>query len=112
MQGVWHELSPGGRQVDESESLIAERNFRIALAGCGRISKNHFDAIAQVDGLELAAVCDVEADRARRAGEQWNVPYFTSFEKMLAAADADVVTIATPSGLHAEQGILAAEAGK
>jgi UDP-N-acetyl-2-amino-2-deoxyglucuronate dehydrogenase len=92
--------------------LTAERNFRIALAGCGRISKNHFEAIAQVDGLELAAVCDVEGDRARRAGEQWNVPYFTSFEKMLAEGNADVVTIATPSGLHAEQGIIAAEAGK
>jgi UDP-N-acetyl-2-amino-2-deoxyglucuronate dehydrogenase len=31
---------------------------------------------------------------------------------MLKEADADVVTIATPSGLHAEQGVAAARAGK
>jgi UDP-N-acetyl-2-amino-2-deoxyglucuronate dehydrogenase len=92
--------------------VSADQNFRIALSGCGRISKNHFEAIDQIDGLELAAVCDVETDRARSAGERWNVPYFTSYEKMLAEGGADVVTIATPSGLHAEQGIAAAEAGK
>jgi UDP-N-acetyl-2-amino-2-deoxyglucuronate dehydrogenase len=40
------------------------------------------------------------------------VPYFTSYEKMLEEVQADVVTIATPSGLHAEQGVMAAKAGK
>jgi UDP-N-acetyl-2-amino-2-deoxyglucuronate dehydrogenase len=92
--------------------VTADKKFRIALAGCGRISKNHFEAIGQVNGLELVGVCDVDAERASRAGEQWKVPYFTSYEKMLAESGADVVTIATPSGLHAEQGIVAAEAGK
>jgi UDP-N-acetyl-2-amino-2-deoxyglucuronate dehydrogenase len=92
--------------------LPADKTFRLGLVGCGRISKNHFDAISQVDGLELVAVCDMEAERARKAGEEQGVPYFTSLEKMLAGTDCDVVTIATPSGLHAEQGVLAAEAGK
>ncbi|MFL5584918.1 MAG: Gfo/Idh/MocA family protein [Gemmatimonadaceae bacterium] len=86
--------------------------FRIALVGCGRISKNHFEAIEKVDGLELCAVCDADAARAEQAGTQWGVPWFTSYEKMLKDAKADVVTIATPSGLHAEQGVAAAHAGK
>ena len=30
--------------------------FRVALVGCGRISRNHFDAIAKVDGLSMSAV--------------------------------------------------------
>ena len=91
--------------------MSAQKNFRIALVGCGRISKNHFEAIGQIDGLDLVAVSDVDAERAKRAGEEWKVPYFSSYEKMLAESNADVVTIATPSGLHAEQGIAAAEAG-
>ena len=86
--------------------------MRIALVGCGRISANHFEAIARVDGLELATVCDVVESRAREAGEKLGVPWFTSYEKMLAEADCDAVTIATPSGLHPQQGILAARAGK
>lgn len=86
--------------------------IRIALAGCGRISANHFAAIAAVDGLALSAVCDTDAARAKAAGEAQGVPWFTSYEKMLAEAECDAVTIATPSGLHPAQGITAAEAGK
>jgi len=88
------------------------KSFRIALVGCGRISKNHFEAIDKIDGLELVAVCDTDPERAKQAGEERNVPYFTSYERMLAESKADVVTIATPSGLHPEQGVAAAKAGK
>ncbi|HEY5022739.1 MAG TPA: Gfo/Idh/MocA family oxidoreductase [Gemmatimonadaceae bacterium] len=92
--------------------MSPEKTFRIALVGCGRISKNHFEAIDKIDGLELVAVCDADPERAKRAGEEWKVPWFTSYEKMLAESNADVVTIATPSGLHPEQGVAAANAGK
>jgi UDP-N-acetyl-2-amino-2-deoxyglucuronate dehydrogenase len=91
---------------------VAGKTFRIALVGCGRISKNHFEAIDKIDGLELVAVSDADPERAKRAGLEWKVPYFSSYEKMLAESNADVVTIATPSGLHPEQGIAAAKAGK
>ena len=86
--------------------------FRIALVGCGRISRNHLDAIRNVDGLRLTAVGDSDEGRAREAGEAAGVPWFTSYSEMLARADADIVTIATPSGLHAMHGIAAAKAGK
>jgi UDP-N-acetyl-2-amino-2-deoxyglucuronate dehydrogenase len=92
--------------------VSSEKTFRVALVGCGRISKNHFEAIEQIDGLALAAVCDVDPDRAAQAGAQGNVPHYSSYEKMLKESNADVVTIATPSGLHAEQGVAAALAGK
>jgi UDP-N-acetyl-2-amino-2-deoxyglucuronate dehydrogenase len=92
--------------------VSAEKKFRIALIGCGRISKNHFEAIDQIDGLELVAVCDSDSERAEQAGKQWGVPHYTSYEKILKESKTDIVTIATPSGLHAEQGIEAANAGK
>lgn len=88
------------------------QTFRIGLVGCGRISKNHFDAIGKVDGLSLAAVCDTEVERARRAGEEHGVPWYRALDEMLRAGDFDVVTICTPSGLHSAQGIAAAHAGK
>ena len=88
------------------------RGFRIGLVGCGRISKNHFDAIAKVDGLELAAVCDTDVERARQAGETYGVPSYRALDEMLRAGDFDVVAICTPSGLHSPQGIAAARAGK
>jgi UDP-N-acetyl-2-amino-2-deoxyglucuronate dehydrogenase len=86
--------------------------IRIALVGCGRISRNHFEAIEKIDGLELAAVCDVVADRARAAGERYGVPWFEAFDEMLGSARSDAVALCTPSGLHPKHGILAASAGK
>jgi UDP-N-acetyl-2-amino-2-deoxyglucuronate dehydrogenase len=91
---------------------VSAGEFRIALVGCGRISRNHFEAIARVEGLRLVAVCDVVEERARGAGEANGVPWFTSYEKMLAEAPCDVVAVCTPSGLHPRHGILAAQAGK
>ncbi len=91
---------------------MTKRTFDIALVGCGRISKNHFEAIAETEGLRLAAVCDVEADRARAAGEQYGVPWFSSLDDLLRDAACDIVAVCTPSGLHAPHGIAAARAGK
>ena len=90
----------------------AAASTRVALVGCGRISRNHFAAIERVDGLALSAVCDVAPERARQAGEEQGVPWFTSYEGMLAEAPLDAVAICTPSGLHPSHGILAARAGK
>ena len=86
--------------------------FRIALAGCGRISRNHLEAIKKIDGLELVAVCDVVAERARAAGTDFGVPSFKAYDEMLSTVQCDVVALATPSGLHPQLGILAARAGK
>jgi UDP-N-acetyl-2-amino-2-deoxyglucuronate dehydrogenase len=86
--------------------------FRVALAGCGRISRNHVEAIQRIDGLELVAACDVIEERARSIAEPLGIPWFTGYEKMLSEVDCDVVTIATPSGYHPSQGVLAARAGR
>ena len=86
--------------------------LRVALIGCGRISRNHFDAVAKVDGLAMSAVCDVVEARAREAGEELGVPWFTSYETMLREAPCEIVVVATPSGLHPEHGIQAARAGR
>ncbi len=85
---------------------------RIALVGCGRISRNHFDAIAKIPELQLVAVCDVVEARAREAGTREDVPWFTSYAKMLEHTPCDVVALCTPSGLHPQHGILAARAGR
>src|SRR5205823_8333650 len=56
--------------------------------------------------------CDVIEDRARAAGEKNGVAWFTYYGEMLAKSDSDIVVVATPSGLHPEHGVKAAEAGK
>ncbi len=86
--------------------------LRVAVVGCGRISRNHFEAIRRVDDLQLVGVADTVLERAVNAGVAYDVPAFDSLRAMLDAVECDIVTIATPSGMHPAQGIDAAEAGK
>ncbi len=92
--------------------MSSPSEFRVALVGCGRIAGTHFEALSKISALRLTAVCDILPERAKAAGEQYGVPRFTSYEKMLAEAQCDIVAICTPSGLHAQHGILAAKAKK
>ena len=87
--------------------------LNIALIGCGRISKNHFEAIAQQEDAQVVACCDIIPERAKEAAEKYNIPFGTTkYEEMLKRDDIDLISICTPSGLHPEHGILAARAGK
>ena len=87
--------------------------LNIGLIGCGRISKNHFEAIASQPDAQCIACCDIIADRAQAAAEKNNIPNWTAtYEDMLSNPDIDLISICTPSGLHPEHGIQAAHAGK
>jgi UDP-N-acetyl-2-amino-2-deoxyglucuronate dehydrogenase len=100
------------RRQDSREDRLSTDNFRVALVGCGRISKNHVDAIARIDGLSLVAACDDNMDRARSIADPLGIPAYTDLATMLREAECDVVSICTPSGLHPAQGVIAAQAGK
>jgi len=88
-----------------------EGRFSIALTGCGRISEKHIEAIRANPKFELVGVCDVVESLARSAGEKHGVPWFRTQADMLKAVKPQVVTLSTPSGLHAQHGIEAARCG-
>jgi UDP-N-acetyl-2-amino-2-deoxyglucuronate dehydrogenase len=92
---------------------ITDRRIRFALVGCGRISANHFDAIVKhADRAELVAVCDIDPKALEAAEARTGAPGFRSLDDLLAGSDPDVVILSTPSGLHAEQAVRVASAGR
>ncbi len=92
---------------------VLDRRIRFALVGCGRIAANHFNAIAQHSArCELVGVCDIDPAALARAAEATGAHPYRSLTEMLARSDADAVIIATPSGLHPEQAIQIAAAGR
>lgn len=96
-----------------SLSSICERRIRFAIAGCGRVFQQHVRALQQhADDAVLVAVCDPDDAARARAAALTGVPSYDDYMAMLQGCDADVVVLATPSGLHAEQAILAARSGR
>lgn len=92
---------------------IADRRIRLALIGCGRIAKNHFDAIdSHADNVELVDVCDINAEALAQAVARTKARGHVSLTDLLKSTTADLVILTTPSGLHPEQAIQVAVAGR
>jgi len=92
---------------------VSDRRIRFALVGCGRIATNHFNAIRQhEDRCELVGVCDIDPGALARAAESTGAKPYRSLSDMLARCNADAFVVCTPSGLHPEQAIQIAAAGK
>jgi UDP-N-acetyl-2-amino-2-deoxyglucuronate dehydrogenase len=88
---------------------IPEGKIRIAVVGCGRISRNHFDAIAaHADDLQLATVCEIDPGILAEHAGRYHVPGYRDMEEMLSREKLDVVALCTPSGIHPDQAVLAA----
>lgn len=94
--------------------------MNLAIIGCGRISKNHIDAlINNMENCKLVAVCDVIADRAYERKRQYensvdnyDVKIHVDYIEMLKSEEIDVVSICTESGYHAKIAIDCLNAGK
>jgi UDP-N-acetyl-2-amino-2-deoxyglucuronate dehydrogenase len=92
---------------------IKGRKIRFALVGCGRISRNHVEALKKhAADAEVVAVCDVNGAALAEAQRATGSTSYTQYEELLEKSDADAVVLATPSGLHSEQAIRAAGVGK
>lgn len=91
---------------------IKGRKIRVAVVGCGRISKNHFGSIeAHSDNLELAAVCDIDPVRLAEHEQKYGVKGYSRLEDMLSNEKLDLIALCTPSGLHPDQTVLGARYG-
>ena len=96
---------------------ITGRPIRFALVGCGRISANHVEALRQHEArARLVAVCDNRPAALAAAEKKTGARGYSSLDAMLATdgsgTDADIVTLATPSGLHSRQAMQVAAAGR
>lgn len=76
--------------------------LKFAIIGCGRIAKKHVEALAERKEATIVSVCDCQKERAQQYGEKLGVPFYTNFHDMLNNEEVDVVSILTPSGLHAQ----------
>jgi UDP-N-acetyl-2-amino-2-deoxyglucuronate dehydrogenase len=74
---------------------------------------NHLAAMqAHAKDCELVGLCDTDPAALAKAQQATGAPGFQSLDALLAGTEADCVVLATPSGLHAEQAIRCAVAGR
>lgn len=87
--------------------------LRVGIIGCGVIAPTHIESFNAIDGVEVAWVCDVVADRAKAVAERYSVAHHTTdVQQMLADEPLDIVSVCTDHASHAELTAAALDAGK
>ncbi|WP_040206062.1 Gfo/Idh/MocA family protein [Neobacillus jeddahensis] len=88
------------------------KKIRIGVIGCGSIAQHrHLPEYQMNPNVELAAVCDINQERALEIAEKYGVLSYTSYEELVNSGKVDAVSVCTPNYLHAPITIAALEAG-
>ncbi|XOV93365.1 MAG: Gfo/Idh/MocA family protein [Bacteroidota bacterium] len=85
--------------------------WKFGIVGSGMIADFHARAINEIPDTEIIGFCDSGSGKAKLLAEKYDTKAFTGYENLLNEPGINVVTIATPSGLHLEPTVLAAEKG-
>ena len=91
--------------------------IRVGVVGAGSVAQRgilpHLSQPDLANRLALTAICDPAPGRAHAAAEKFSIPQqFTDYADFLANAAVDVISLATPIGMHYTQGKAAILAGK
>ena len=77
-------------------------NLRAAVIGLGSMGINHARVYAEIKGVELVAVTDTDAERARSAGKRYGVPSYVDYREMLSESTPTIVSVAVPTRQHCD----------
>ena len=80
---------------------------RIALIGLGMMGRNHLRVLADLDGVELAAVCDQDAAAVDAVSRKHSIPGYRSWDEMFEREKLDAAVVAVPTRFHMEVGLAA-----
>lgn len=106
-----------GKRAEAQEQGL---KVNVAILGAGGIAHTMADTLVQMAGdsrysslVEPYAVAARDADRASDFAQKYGFDVsYGSYDELLADPKVDLVYIATPHALHAEQGIACLKAGK
>lgn len=81
--------------------------FKVGVVGCGNIFLMHAQSLVNTPNVDLAAVCDIRPERARKAAKRYNCRYYLDYGEMLVRERLDAVHVLTPHYLHPAMAIQA-----
>lgn len=90
------------------------KRIKVAVVGYGQIGPVHMRSYKKIeDKVEVAAVVDLQIDRAKLAQEQYGVKkVLTNYEELFTMDDIDVIDVCIPTYEHHDLVLAAAKHGK
>ena len=81
--------------------------LNVGIIGCGFMGTMHANCYKNLEGVRLAAVADLSAEKAQALAEGTDAVIFTEGKDLIAQADLDIIDICLPTYMHAEYALLA-----
>ncbi|MBL7075764.1 Gfo/Idh/MocA family oxidoreductase [candidate division KSB1 bacterium] len=91
---------------------MGKARLGFGIIGCGTIAPFHVNGIMKNKDADLVAVSDVREDKTKEFAGKYGIDWYTDFHQLLRRNDIDIVSICTPSSMHADMTVAAAKAGK
>jgi UDP-N-acetylglucosamine 3-dehydrogenase len=88
------------------------KKLGVAVIGTGGWGKNHVRVYKELASIELVAICDVNAERAKDIASQFGVKAYTNSTRMLKNKEIEAVSVCTWSTKLAREALKALKAGK
>ena len=87
--------------------------MKICVAGQGAFGIKHIEAIQKIDGIEIVTLAGGSPDSTAEVAKKFGIPHWsTKLEECLARPGVEAAILATPTQMHARQGIQCLRAGK
>ncbi|MBN1343141.1 MAG: Gfo/Idh/MocA family oxidoreductase [Phycisphaerae bacterium] len=80
--------------------MMASREVRVVVVGCGGMGGVHAKAWQKIEGVKIVGCCDARSDIVDAFAEKFGVANKFKDLKKAAACDADVLDVCTPNSAH------------
>ena len=93
-------------------TTAAKQTIRVAIAGAGMVTRHHLLAWRKISRVEIVAICARYHKNAAARASEFKIPgTYDDVAAMLEREKPDVIDIATPPDVHADQVRMAADKG-
>lgn len=85
---------------------------RAGVVGLGFMGRRYVEILHSLDGVQVAAVCDLRLELAEELAEDTGAAVFVEATELASSTEVDAVFVCTPEDRHVEASLAAIEAGK
>jgi 2-hydroxy-4-carboxymuconate semialdehyde hemiacetal dehydrogenase len=88
-------------------------SIKVVVAGQGAFGIKHIEALKNIKDVEIVSLAGGSVDSTREVAQKYGIPHFTTdLAESLAQPGVQAAILATPTQMHAKQGIQCMRAGK
>jgi 2-hydroxy-4-carboxymuconate semialdehyde hemiacetal dehydrogenase len=88
-------------------------SIKVVVAGQGAFGIKHIEALKNIKDVEIVSLAGGSIDSTREVAQKYGIPHFTTdLAEALAQPGVQAAILATPTQMHAKQGIQCMRAGK